>query len=391
MRTDVSPRFRDYIGQAVQVVSTVEWTNDGAEWHAADLVSGSVTRSLSSSTHWTTSLTLLGCSADWSSINPLNTRIRIRHGFQYAPGDIELLNFGVYRVTSAEQDDNGGPVSVEGESYESFVIQANLERPTTYRAASANEMLRQVVGPVLGFDPSLITWDPRILDKRDTPIPPVLLESARWDLVDGDSSSGEGSVSVAAAVGARVIADADGGLLVVPVPTLQDPPVGSLEAGGLLVSSSRALTADGVANVVIGTGATLDGVMVGPVIVKDTDRESPTYWARPITAGGFGEAIYELSSSVITDVNALTAACRAALAQRIGLRQQVTFEGVHNPLTEPGDVWLVAGTRVILDSVTYDLTGADLQADTRAQAALSDGTVWDVPDDSDAGEGDTNG
>jgi hypothetical protein len=389
MRSDVSERFKARLGaQATQWANEILWTNDGRTWQTARLVEGTVTRSLSDSVHWKASLTLAGVSADWSSINPLNTRLRLRHGIQFARGDVELLSFGLYRVTSASQGDlPGSVVEVEAESYESFLVGAELERPTTYPATTAGDALRRAAEPVLG-DATSISWDPRIEAKSDTSVPEVMIDTTPWDYIDGDGSS----TSVAAAIGARVIADADGGLLVIPTPTLQNDPVVEVKRGrgGLLVSRSTELTADGVANTVIVTGASVDGLSVGPVIVRDTDPESPTYYARPISQGGFGPVVYRYTSSLLLTEAQCAEAGRAKLAERIGLRQQVTFDSGHNPLIEPGDVLVVDGVRVILDSVTYSLTGSNLQADTRAQMALEDGSVWDVPDESDddlGGEG----
>jgi len=384
MRSDVSARFKAHIGQTAQWVTEVTWTNDGITWLPAALIDGSVTRSLSDSVHWKASLTLGGVDAGWAAIQPLNTRLRIRHGLQFAPGDVELFNFGLYRVTEANQDDlPGSPVEVEAESYESFVIGAELERPTQFAAGPASARIDQAVRAILG-DSTSIAWDARLADKSDTPVPAVMIDSNRWDVVDGDGSA----TSVAGALGARVAADSDGGLLVLPVPTLQDEPVGeiALGPGGLLVSSGKQLTADGVANEVVVTGASVDGLSIGPVIVRDDDPTSATYYARPVSRGGFGRVVYRYTNALLGSTAACVDTAQAKLAERVGLRQQVTFSSGHNPLVEPGDVWLVNGTRVILDSVTYSLSGGALEADTRAQAALEDGSLWDVPVDGDAGD-----
>lgn len=384
-------RFEDHIGApAVRWVNEVKWSNDGIEWHDARLVSGSVTRSFADKVHWQASLELAGAGvrAFWDSINPISTRIRIRHGIEFAPGDRELINFGLYQVTEAEDSTDSPTTTVSASSFESFLIASELGRPTRFDAGTSDAMIRQACASVFGGSVS-VRWDDRVADKSGTAMPPVMLDTTRWDLIDGDSKTD----SVAGALGVRVIADADGGLIVVPVPTLQDAPVGEIRRGrgGLLIRKGRQLTQDGVYNEVIASGSSVDGLSVGPVRVRDTDPNSATYYSRPIIEGGFGPRPFVYTSSLLTSESACTNAARAKLAELIGQRQQVTFDGLHNPLTEPGDVWLVDGDRVILDSVTYDLKGAPLQADTRAQATNSDGSVWDLPDTDDgSGEGDTS-
>lgn len=381
MRT-VSERFRAQLGGYCMWLTVVEWTNDGVTWAPARLQAGTVTRSLSDQVHWQASLSLSGVSDGLDGINPYNTRVRIRHGLQFAPGDFELLNFGRYRVTQTTMSRTG--LQVELSSYEQFLVGAVQARPHTYKAASADAFLSKVIGEVI--PEASIVWSPAMQDKRNTPIPDVLTEADRWSVVDGTDSSD----SVAAAIAGRVITGPDGGFLVIPVPTLDDTPVGSVVAGpgGLLIDSSEEHTLDGVANVIVVTGTSTDSpVVIGPAIVKDTDPNSPTYYARPIAAGGFGQVPFFFNSSLITTEEQAVETARSKLASRVGLRQAVTFDSAHDPTKEPGDVLMVAdGRRVILDSVTYDLAGGPLQAETRSQASRLDGAVSDAPTD-DGGEG----
>lgn len=370
-----SDRFRSRIGKANRWVNEVTWSN-GGEWAPVPFVSGTVTRSLTSQVHWTCNLSLADAPRGLNGIQAFNTRMRIRHGIQFASGDVEWLPFGTFRVMTANTSRQSPVTTVTGESYESFLIAAEMQRPIKFRAGNADALLRALVGGT--FDEDHILWTIPVAHLKNEPIPSVLVDGSRWALIDGDGS--EQSRAISDALGVRIIADAYGGLIVIPVPTLQDAAVGEIEAGKL-IDSTTSLTNAGVANTVVAKGASTDGSkVVGPVTVRDNNPASPTYWARPITDGGFGTATFRLTNPLLTTEERLVKAASAKLAQLVGLRQQVAFDGVHNPLTEPGDVWIHDGQLVILDSVTYDLTGRTaLQADTRAQATTLDGSVWDLP------------
>lgn len=388
MRT-ASARLVDSIGKSGRWVTEVLWSNDGKVWQPAQLVSGTITRSLSDQIHWSASLELAAVDASVAGINPYSTRVKVRHGRWFGPNDTELLQFGVFRVTETAYDKVAKTLSIDLSSFESFVIDSKFLKPARVNDGSADAVLRYVLTGVFGSSVSLF-WDERIADKAVTAIPGSLVDQDRWNVVDGDDNS------VAAAVAGRVIADESGGFKVIPVPTLQDDPVGEIKSGpgGLLISHESNQSLEDVANVVVATGSSVDGVTIGPVIIRDNDTTSVTYVNRPIVNGGFGQIPYFFTSSLITSETPLVDAAKAKLAQRLGLKQQVSWSGVHNPLIEPGDVLLVDGDRVILDAVTYDLTGQPLSAETRTQSANLLGQVWEDStsdedtDDSDEGEAD---
>ena len=379
MRSDASVRFQDSIGRSGRWVNDIQWSNDGVTWSPAQLVSGTVTRSLSDQIHWTASLDLVSGPVSLSTINPYSTRVTIRHGRWFGPNDVELLQFGRYRVSETTYDNESGILSVELSSYESFVIDAKFLKPTNINDGSADAVLKYCLNGVFG-NVSLY-WDPRIAAKRLTPIPGALIDQDRWNVIDGDDNS------VAATIAGRVIADESGGFKVIPVPTLQDDPAAVFNTGELLISRETEQTTEDVANIVVATGASVDGVTIGPVFLRDDDPKSVTFVDRPINSGGFGQIPYFFTSSTIGSEAPLIEAGRAKLAQLLGLKQSVSWSGTHNPLIEPGDVVLIDGARVILDSVTYDLTGEPLSAETRTQSTDLLGAVWEVStEDEDDGD-----
>jgi len=379
---EASQRFHDQIGTSTRWVTVIEYTNDGATWEALAMTAGTVVRSLSQQIHWTCDVTV----TQNDNVNSTNTRVRIRHGIAYAPGDLELIDFGYYRVASVTPDRQSGTMAIHGESYESFVIRHRLGAPKRYVPNSAQGMLDLIISEVF-YEPLMARW-------RDgtTPtmhVPAIQAERERWELVDGKSSS----PSIANAAGARIIADASGGFVVIAVPTLADEPVFEVRSGegGVLVASAVDQTSEGVANMMVVRGESTEGVVTATARVADDDPDSPTYFRRKPTAGGFGTVpMFYTSPMIITYAQAERTA-KAMLAQRLGVQQTITFDSLHFPLLEPGDVVLIrspydAPMRAILDAVTYSLRGGPMSADTRTTRSSAAGQVVAVTDETEVTE-----
>ena len=380
MRT-ASTRFKASLGKTTRWVNLIEWTNDGITWQSADLISGSVTRDLSSNIHWTASLELANVSVGLDAINAFNTRMKIHHGIWFGPNSVELLPFGVYRVTETAYNPDELSVSVSLESYESFMSQANFIKPASINTGSAQSVLGDLFAGVFG-DAYSITWDDDMKAKADTIIPGTTGVEERWPVVDGDSNS------VAAALGARIHTDENGGWRVRKVPTLKDAPVLDIARGELLISHEVTYSAEDVTNIVVASGTDVSGVSIGPAVVRDDNPLSATYADRPIANGGFGEAPIELTSSRVNTEGQCLEFAQSQLAQYLGLKETVTWSGVHYPLLEPGDVVTVDSNPVILDSVTYDLLGAELSANTRTQSADLLGSAWEIQTENEDDSGD---
>lgn len=370
-------RFHDQVGTSTRWVTAIEYTNDGLTWEPLAMVGGSVVRSLSQQIHWTCDLTV----SQNDAVNSTNTRVRIRHGIAYAPGDLELIDFGYYRVATVTPDRKSGTMAIRGESYESFVIRHRLGAPKRYASDSAQGMLDLIISEVF-FEPLRALWR-----EGTTPtmhVPAIQAERERWELVDGKSSS----PSIANAAGARIYADASGGFVVIPVPTLADEPVFEVNpgAGGVLVASAVDQKSEGVANMMCVRGESTDGLVTATARVADNDPGSPTYISRKPSAGGFGTVPMFYTSPMITTYAQAERTAKAMLAQRLGVQQTITFDSLHHPLLEPGDVVLInspydAPMRAILDAVTYSLRGGPMSADTRTTRSSSAGEVIAITDE----------
>lgn len=390
-----SPRFLAQIGGdgSPQWVTAVEWSNDGGrEWHDATVVSGTVTNSQSSQIRWTASVALTDVTFGRDGINPFTTRFRVRRGLRYSPHEQpEYVGLGVYRCVSCTRSTLDELVTVTGQSFESYVIRSRIYQPITFHPQSAQDAIenpraefgrrRGLVTEVLRD--STINWHPGV--DKDLPLPRLVAITDRWATVDGDRDAR----SIAKALGARVFTDGDGIWQVAPVPSLQDLAAWEVAEGvdGVSLGAAEELTSDGVFNVEVVVG-TAESEMIGPGIAKDTDPASLTYVGREVDDGGFGEiAADEYQSQMITSVTQAEHVARARLANRLGLRRNLSFGRLHDPTIRAGDVGIVKGfdadNKIILDSVTFDLgsTPGPMQCQTRTQQTRLAGDISDVVED----------
>lgn len=376
----VSARFADSLGGACQWATEVDWTNDGGTtWTAARFISGTVTASGTSQTRWACSLVLDGVDIGRDGLNPFSTQLRVRHGLRWGR-ESELIGMGVYQVTTVSRSSTTPTqVSVAGESFEAYLIEARVPTPVTIAAGPAGTVLPALIRDVL--PDARIAW--RGVD-QDQLVPKMVVERDRWPMIDGPKDA----TSIARALGARVFCDGDGTFVVSPVPALTDEPSWTAEAGrgGLLIEATEELSSDGVYNAIVVWGEQTDGgAVAGPGIAVDNDPFSLTYFYKPVSEGGFGPRPRFYTSSLITSDEQASTTARAMLAPLLGLRQRATFTSLHDPTKEPGDVGrvLTAGglQLTILDSVTYDLLGGPLSCETRATATRLAGDVVDAPEE----------
>ena len=373
MRT-VSDRFSALIPYPNQWVTEVSWSNDGwATSNAATFVDGTVVCSQLDQIRWSTQdLTLAEVPLGLTGINAYSTQIAIRHGL---PG--ELLPFGLYKVTYATRDGRTR-VKVKASSLEISLIKAAFVSTRALPAQPASKLAAYLIREVLPGAP--VAWE-----CDDTDLPKLTVAQDRWGTIDGDRNS----TSIAKAVGARIYAGPAGNWIARPVPTLTDDPVWEAAEGdgGVLISHGEELSADEVYNTIVvsGQSTNTDYPPFKNGIAQDLEPSSPTYVKKPVTSGGFGLSVKFYSSEMITSHAKAQAAAEAMLAPCLGLRQQVTFTQVHDPRLEPGDVGLVhtidGPRRVLLDELTYSLTGQPMQAKTRTTATTLVGDSYVPPDD----------
>lgn len=369
---DVSARFLAGLTGVPRWLTSVEWTADLVNWSPLTLVEGTVTADVNSQVRWTLDMTVVGVQTGSNGLNPYGCRVRVRQGMVHGPGDVEWGGLGVYRVKTVDDTLVDQRVKVTGLSLEQQVINDRFIVPRTIPAGSARQstlaLLREAIP-----DAALV-WQ-----VDDQNLPQIIAERDRWPIIDGDRNA----TSIARALGARCYTDGLGSFIMAPVPSLEDPPVWTVDSGrgGALLSSGRSLTNDGVFNILVASGASTNGTPpVGPGIAQDLDPSSPTY-----VNGPFGPCPRFYSSPLLTTKAQCDTAARGMLAPYLGLRQQVTFASVHNPALEVGDVVNVR-TRdglqpVILDQLTYQLVSPkDMTGQTRTTSTRLAGTVTAAPE-----------
>lgn len=375
---DVSERWQQNVAGVNQWITELTWTNDGIfpDKPNAEYVSGTVTADSTSQVRWNADLEIRG-PAGVDTINGFTTRLRVNHGIEYTPGDRELIGMGIYRIDSVDRSDNDPELlKISGLSFEQKAIDSRFSQPRTLPAGDASARLRTLI---LEAVPDATIWWDRV---ESIWVPKITVDRDRWPAIDGDASS----PSLAKSLGARVFCNGDGVFIVAPTPALTDTPVWEANTGeeGMLVVSSEQLTAEGVYNRIVAAGESTDGT-TSPVWARAQDEEptSPTY-----INGEFGIRPRFYTSQMIRTKRQAQAVANAQLAPYLGLKQQVSFDSLHDPRKEPGDVGIVhselGDRKVILDSVTYDLAGGPLQCQTRTTATRYAGT-FDAADDEDEG------
>jgi len=383
---EVSERFVRSIGGTNNWVTDIRWSNEDGVWseHSLRLAAGTVTADSTAQARWSCSLTVRGPIVDGSEqpvsigddgLNNWHTYLRVDHGIQFGPNDRELIGMGRYRVDTVERaTDDPQAVVLTGVSFEAKLMDATF---TTPRKLAAGDPYGRVLSLLRQIIPdATLYWDPRV--DNDVWLPEVTVEKDRWGQIDGGRMAG----SVARALGARIFCDGNGVFVCAPVPSLADVPTWTADAGpgGVLLRSSERLTSEGVGNQIAIFGGGTGGIPpIGPVIVSDSDPYSRTYYK-----GRFGpRPLDDYTNQNIRSINQAWKSGNGILQPQLGLRQQATFESLHDPLKVPDDVGRLRVPdglqNVILDSVTYDLLGGDLQTSVRTAVALPAGPA-DVPE-----------
>lgn len=357
----VQPRWRELVRSVNRWETIVEYSNDGgANWDRVRYVDGTIKADATSQVRWTTSGLVLECAPSGrNGINALTSRIRIRNGIR----GHQPITLGVYRVRQTQRSVTSATrLHVECESFESYVIDADFERPRGFRTTTSGALTSQLVKEVLPR--ATIVWRDGV--DYNTTVPKLSARESRWALIDGDRDD----PSVAKAVGGVIYCGGAGEWVVSPPGSLQDQPTFEIERGGLLLDSTVGEDRDDVYNAVVVKGEPQNRAPVGPVVVRDTDVHSATYYYRTPDEGGFGPRPLIYTAPTIVTVAQAGRVAQRLLDQHLGLRRTATFTSLHDPSIEPGDVGEVdtpdGPRRFIVDAITYDPQGGDMQATLRS-------------------------
>lgn len=378
----VSPRWKATVPASPRWVSEVAWSLDGRTWRPTKLHEGTVVDDATSQVRWSLNCTVSGVEVSRADLSPFGVLLRPRIGMVHGPGDIEWIPLGLYRAAVTGRVTAGSRVALEGDSFEIALMDDEFPAVRQFPRQAASQLLELLVHETM---PSARL---RFLVQDETMPAFVTEDESRWNVIDGRTDS----PSVARALGARVATDRIGAFAVMPTPSLEDPAVGTVEAGELLISSSERLTREGVYNRVAVRGESSDPDIppVGPFIVEDDDPLSPTFARSDPLRGGYGPVTYHYSSPLITNQVQALRTGQSILAPKLGLRQQIDFATRFDPSYDSGDVLLVRGPGglrpTLLDRLSIDLVGATMDAACRATQTRLAGTLT-ATDTQTGGEG----
>jgi hypothetical protein len=209
---------------------------------------------------------------DVPALNVISSRVLIEVGFDLGAQAV-VMPVGMFRVNELGRN-NAGELSLSGTSLESYVIEDDFERETTYPiGVNCLDKLREVILESLPdanfiIDPAI---NPAIQLHK-----PLQSTNNRWDTVE----------AMAHALNADVYCDPVGNFVVRPRPSMIDAkPVWRINEGpdGVLIGLNTKVSRDQMYNAVqvIAQNAFPGDEPYSGDWQRDTDPNSPTRWGGP--------------------------------------------------------------------------------------------------------------
>lgn len=254
-------------------------------------------------------------------LTPYGNEVFVERGVQYSSASIEWCSLGYFRIEAQGQDSPAdGPIRITGKDRMLGIIRARLLAPVQFASTvTYGAVMTQLVTEV--YPTATIIWD----DSTDTQTTDraLICEEDRFEFLD-DLVRSRGKIWYWNHRGELAITDP-------PDPTT---PVWDVMAGtgGVLVSSSRDLTSDGVHNAVVAQGEATDSAVPVRGVAIDNNPSSPTYFY-----GNFGPVPRFYSSPFLTSDAEAIAAAESILRNELGLPYNVDFSAIVNPALEPYD------------------------------------------------------
>lgn len=254
-------------------------------------------------------------------LTPYGNEIFVERGVQYSAGTTEWCSLGYFRIETQGQDEPpDGPIRIGAKDRMHGIIRARLLAPVQFASTvTYGTVMTQLVTEV--YPSATIQWDDST--NTETLDRALICEEDRFEFLD-DLVRSRG----------KIWYWDHRGILVIKDPPDPSAPVWDVfsGAGGVLVSSSRELTNEGVHNAVVASGEATDSAAPVRGVAIDDNPDSPTYFS-----GNFGPVPRFYSSPFLTtDVEALAAAT-AILRNELGLPYNVDFTAIVNPALEPYD------------------------------------------------------
>lgn len=289
---------------------------------------------------------------------PYGNELFVRRGVGLG-STVLWVPLGYYRIDDTEQSDAAdGTIRLSCSDRMATIIDARLLEPRLFRSSrTVASVVHELVSEV--YPDAVVTFDDdsgtRALGRE------IVVEESRYDAL----------LDIATSLGKIFHWDGFGFLQFLTAPD-PDQPAFTIRAGhdGVLVTSRRRLSRDGVYNAVVATGEGTDAVNPVVGVAVDNNQSSPTYFY-----GRFGPVPrYYKSPLIVTETQAITAA-EAMLQRILGLPYSVDFGSIVNPMLEPYEA-----ARIIQNDGTRDLHILDrvsipLEADRRQDATTREQTI----------------
>ena len=248
----------------------------------------------------------------------------VERGIAFGGGSIEYVGLGYFRIDNVDQPDApDGPIRLSGKDRMSMVVDSKLTTPVVFSASdTVGDLVQTLIDGAI--DGVTIEWD----DNTDSD--PV----GRSGFTDDDNRYGFFK-EIITGVGKIGYFDHRGILVIRTPPDPRSRPAWAVArgAGGVLVSASRSLSREGVANGVLATGESVDTEPPVSALVVDNDPFSPTYWGGP-----FGRIPRTYASPLLTSAAQCQLAAATVLRRSTGLPYNVDFTAVPNSALEVEDV-----------------------------------------------------
>jgi hypothetical protein len=288
---------------------------------------------------------------------PYGNEIWVRRGIDLG-GQILWSPLGYFRIDNVEQQDSPyGEISISGQDRMAGIVDARLVVPRTFPPdTTVAGVFATMVGEV--YPDAVIVFD------DDTGFAPI------GNMVTFEEDRHEPLVGIAGSFGKVMYWDGEG-VLRIESPPDESQPVMEVNAGsdGVLLTSSRRVSREGVYNAVIARGE--GGEQTDPVlgVAVDIGPTSPTRWG-----GRFGKVPRYYSSPYITTVGQAEEAAAAILRRQLGAPFSVNFDAAPNPALRPWHVIRVTqrdGNREIhvVQTLTIPLTADGAMTGTTRERA----------------------
>jgi len=300
----------------------------------------------------------LSTTGDWprradSLLAPYGNEIYIERGLSYGNGRTEYVGLGYFRIDTPEQDVvPDGIIEISGQDRWAGIVDARFLYPRQFasnvsRGAVVQLLIREV------YPDALVEWD-------DTGVRDATL--GRTIMAERDRA---GTITaLLTSLGKVGYFDHRGIYAIKTPPSVTGAPSWTVDAGnnGVLVEMSRAITREGIYNVVVANGEATDTAPPAVAAVADLNPNSPTRYG-----GRFGPVPRFYSSPFITTTAQARSAAEGLLRKSIGMPYQVDLKAVPNPALEPYDVVKVRypaaarsrslnSEKHVLDTVTIPLS-----------------------------------